>query len=67
MKPGAVLYITAPDGGHFQTPKPIADWNMVYPPEHLTYFTRDGVTRPLARHGLKVFHFQLAFKPGMKL
>lgn len=67
MKQGAILYITAPDGGHFRTPKPIADWNMVYPPEHLTYFTRKGITLLLARHGLKVTGFQLAFKPGMKL
>lgn len=67
MKPGAIVYITAPDAGHFRTPDPITTWNMVYPPEHLTYFTRQGITTLLARHGLSVFRFQLAFKPGMKV
>jgi 2-polyprenyl-3-methyl-5-hydroxy-6-metoxy-1,4-benzoquinol methylase len=67
MKPGAIAFITVPDGGHFRTPKNIADWNMVYPPEHLTYFTRKGISLLLARHGLEVVKFQLAFKPGMKV
>ena len=67
MRPGAVAYVTCPDGGHFRTPGRITDWKMVHPPEHLTYFTRDGMTRLLARHGLTAFRFQWAFKPGMKV
>ena len=67
MRPGAIAYITCPDGGHFRTPKQITDWKMVCPPEHLTFFTRDGMTRLLARHGLTAFRFQWAFKPGMKV
>lgn len=66
MAPGAILYITAPDAGHFGVPKKFTDWNMVCPPEHLTYFTRKGMISLLARHGLDVETFQIAFKPGMK-
>jgi 2-polyprenyl-3-methyl-5-hydroxy-6-metoxy-1,4-benzoquinol methylase len=68
MRPGAIAYITCPDGGHFRTPRVITDWKkIVCPPEHLTYFTRQGMTRLLSRHGLEVFGFQWAFKPGMKV
>lgn len=67
MNPGAVLYLTAPDGAHFRVPKDFSSWGMVCPPEHLTFFSRKGITQLLARHGLKVEKFQLAFKPGLKV
>jgi hypothetical protein len=40
---------------------------MVCPPEHLTWFSRAGITQLLARHGLKAEKFQLALKPGLKV
>jgi 2-polyprenyl-6-hydroxyphenyl methylase/3-demethylubiquinone-9 3-methyltransferase len=66
LKPGGLLYITCPDGAHFGVPKDFAAWGMVCPPEHLTFFSRAGMKKLLARHGLEVEKFQLAFKPGMK-
>lgn len=66
VAPGGLLYLTAPDGGHFGVPKNFADWGMVCPPEHLTFFSRKGVSLLLARHGLVVERFQIAFKPGLK-
>lgn len=66
LRPGGLLYITAPDAGHFLVPKDFLRWNMVHPPAHLTYFTRQGMQRLLGRHGLSVEKYQWAFKPGMK-
>jgi len=67
MNKGAVLYMTAPDGNHFGVPKNFASWPMVCPPEHLTWFSRAGISALLARHSLKAEKFQLAFKPGLKV
>ncbi len=67
MAPGAMLYLTAPDGAHYGVPKDFATWNMVNPPNHLTYFSRKGIRQLLARHGLLVSKFRPAFKPGLKL
>ncbi len=67
MNPGAILYLTAPDGGHFLVPKNFSSWKMVTPPNHLTWFTRDGIIRLLSRHGLRAEKFQFAFKPGLKV
>lgn len=66
MAPDAILYVTAPDGGHKKVPEDFASWDMVCPPEHLTYFTRAGLRHLLERHGLRIEKFQLALKPGMK-
>lgn len=63
---GGVFYVTCPDGGHRRVPKDFAQWDMVIPPDHLTYFSREGLTALLARHGLKVRKFQWSFKPGIK-
>lgn len=67
MAPGGILYLTAPDGAHFAVPKDFASWNMVNPPNHLTFFSRKGIRQLLARHGLTVRSFRPAFKPGLKL
>lgn len=67
LSKGGIAYLTMPDGGHFMLPKDFATWNMVVPPEHLTFFTRKGITALLARHGLKIRRFQISFKPGIKL
>lgn len=67
LNSGGLLYLTAPDGGHFGVPKKFTDWGMVTPPNHLTYFTRGGLTKLLARHNIVVKKFQIALKPGMKV
>ena len=67
LNTGGLLYLTAPDGGHFGVPKKFTDWDMVTPPNHLTYFTRKGITQLLSRHNLIAKKFQLALKPGLKV
>jgi len=67
LSKGGIAYLTMPDGGHFTLPRDFAKWNMVVPPEHLTFFTRKGITALLERYGLKVRRFQISFKPGIKL
>jgi SAM-dependent methyltransferase len=67
LRPGGLLYLTAPDGAHFAVPKNFSSWGMVCPPEHLTFFSRAGMRKLLARHNLSIERFQLAFKPGMKV
>lgn len=62
-----VLYLTTPDGGHWSLPANFADWGMVMPPEHITYFTRKGMTKLLEKHGLKIEKFTFTLKPGMRL
>ncbi|MDD9900979.1 MAG: class I SAM-dependent methyltransferase [Alphaproteobacteria bacterium] len=66
LRPGGVLYITAPDGAHFAVPRDFASWGMVCPPQHLTFFSRTGMKKLLARHGLDIRSFSIAFKPGIK-
>lgn len=66
LAPGGIFYVTCPDGGHKRVPKNFADWDMVIPPDHLTYFSRKGLTTLLARHGLEIKKFQWSFKPGIK-
>lgn len=67
LNPGGILYVTAPDGAHFMLPKDFVSWNKVYPPEHLSYFSRKGVRALFSRHNLPIVSFQFAFKPGLKL
>lgn len=67
MRPGAILYMTTPDLGHWRTPKDVAQWSAFTPPGHCLFFTFDSLTRLLARHGLSVFRRQAAFKPGLKI
>jgi SAM-dependent methyltransferase len=67
MKPGAVLYLTTPDIGHWRRPRDLARWDAFCPPAHCLYFSRPNLTRLLGRHGLEVFKTQFAWKPGIKL
>jgi 2-polyprenyl-3-methyl-5-hydroxy-6-metoxy-1,4-benzoquinol methylase len=67
LAPGGLLYLTTPDGAHFGVPRDFTRWKVCCPPEHLSYFSRKGLAQLLARHGIKVEKFQLAFKPGIKV
>ncbi len=62
-----VLFLTTPDAGHFRVPRDFAKWNDVMPPEHITYFTKKGLTLLCAKHGLKIKSFGFTFKPGIRL
>ncbi len=62
-----VLFLTTPDAGHFCVPGDFAKWNDVMPPEHITYFTKKGLTALCEKHSLKVKSFGFNFKPGIRL
>lgn len=64
--PGAVLFLTTPDGGHWRVPRDFTRWPEVKPPEHLRWFTREALRRLFDRHGFDVgFGFNL--KPGHRM
>jgi hypothetical protein len=67
MNPGGVLYLTTPDISHWRRPKRLESWDGFGPPGHCVYFSPGNLTQLLANHGLKVFHRQFAWKPGIKL
>ena len=67
MVPGAVLYLTTPDMGHWRRPKDLTTWDAFCPPAHVLYFNRQNLTRLLAKHGLTVIARRFAWKPGLKL
>lgn len=67
VAPDGLLYIAVPDGDHFATPRNFAQWGMVVPPDHLTYFSRKGMRSLLARHGFDVEFFQFTFKPDIRV
>tara|TARA_R110000868_G_scaffold75153_7_gene217110 strand:+ start:2653 stop:3375 length:723 start_codon:yes stop_codon:yes gene_type:complete len=64
--PDALLYITAPDSGHFMVPRDFFTWQGFVPPEHLNYFTKDHMRRLLDAHGFDVLKIELSMKPGIK-
>ena len=66
-KPGAVLYLTTPDLGHFMVPRNLAKWDAYCPPDHCLYFSRASLGALLQRHGFKPLVFRLAIKPGIKI
>jgi len=67
MAPGAALYLTTPDIGHWRRPRDVTRWDGFSPPSHCIYFKPRNLTRLLANHGLEVFRRRLALKPGIKL
>jgi 2-polyprenyl-3-methyl-5-hydroxy-6-metoxy-1,4-benzoquinol methylase len=62
-----VLYMTMPDGGHWNIPRDFASWRMVTPPSHIIYFTRKGIRHLLEKHGFKIEKFFFTLKPGIRL
>ena len=67
MRPGAVLYLTTPDIGHWRRPGNITAWDGFCPPAHCLYFSPASLGRLLARHGLRTVRRRFAWKPGIKL
>ena len=67
LRPGGWVYITCPDAGHFRRPRNFTDWKEVRPPEHLIYYTRDGLRRLFARHGFASFWFRPHLKPSHRM
>ena len=50
---GGWLFLTTGDIGAPLAQRQAGRWRMIHPPTHLQYFSRDTVTRFLARHGLR--------------
>jgi len=67
LEKGGVLYLTTPDAGHWRVPKKFDAWEQVMPPEHIVYFTRDGLTRLLRKHGLEVRKITFTLKPNLRV
>jgi 2-polyprenyl-3-methyl-5-hydroxy-6-metoxy-1,4-benzoquinol methylase len=66
-KPGAVLFITTPDMGHWTVPKDLAAWRGFMVPEHVLYFTASGLKDLMERAGFALIKRRWAFKPGIKM
>lgn len=67
LEDDGVVYLTMPDGGHWNLPSDFASWRMVTPPSHIIYFTRKGIRHLLEKHGFKVEKFFFTLKPGIRL
>jgi SAM-dependent methyltransferase len=67
MEPGAPLYLTTPDIGHWRRPRELARWDGFKPPSHCVYFNPGALVGFLERHGFRILRRRLAFKPGIKL
>jgi 2-polyprenyl-3-methyl-5-hydroxy-6-metoxy-1,4-benzoquinol methylase len=65
--PGAIVYLTTPDAGHFFVPADFSKWDAYCPPDHCLYFTRTSLSRLLSAHGFDIIGFRWAIKPGIKL
>ena len=53
-RPGALLLVTTGDIGSWVARHRGRQWRLIHPPTHLHYFSRDTLTRLLARHGFQV-------------
>ena len=55
---GGWLFLTTGDIGSPLARRQAERWRMIHPPTHLQYFSRDSLTRFLARAGLRVAHVE---------
>jgi 2-polyprenyl-3-methyl-5-hydroxy-6-metoxy-1,4-benzoquinol methylase len=67
MKPGAHLYLTTPDAGHWRRATDLLKWHEFKPPEHCLYFTTKALKILLARHGIKLTKKYFNHKTGLKI
>lgn len=67
LKPGALLYLSTPDAGHWFVPRDFTAWREVFPPQHLHYFTKKAMRRFLTDHGFEVIRFIWSPKPRLKV
>ncbi|MBL8363174.1 MAG: class I SAM-dependent methyltransferase [Rubrivivax sp.] len=58
MKPGALLVLTTGDWGSAYAQARGADWHLMTPPWHLTYFSRATLAEAARRAGLRVRSWQ---------
>ena len=67
MKPGAVLWLTTPDAGHFRVPKDFPAWKEVIPPEHISFYNLGSLRRLLGQYGIAIEKKQLLWKPSLRV
>jgi SAM-dependent methyltransferase len=65
--PGGVVFVTTPDAGHLRVPRKFESWTAVKPPQHLAYFSREGLKRLFDRAGMGGFEFWMNFKAGIRM
>ena len=67
MKPGAILYMTTPDAGHFRVPRDFAKWKHVHAPDHLAYYQLSTLKRLLAEHGIELIKSQWTTRTNIQI
>lgn len=58
LPPGGWFFATTGDIGSQAARRQGSHWRMIHPPTHLQYFSRDSVSRFLARHGLRTVQIE---------
>jgi SAM-dependent methyltransferase len=67
LAPGGVIYIEENDGNHFNTPRDVAEWEVLEPPFTPAAYSREGLVKILGRHGLAVRKRAFTWAPYMRL
>ncbi len=67
LNPEGILFLTAPDGGHWNRPKDFATWRIVTPPSHIVYYTKRGLRQLFEKHGFTDIRFRFNLKPGIRM
>ena len=67
LKPGGWLFLTTPDVGHSKRDEPLINWKSVKPPEHITLFTKAGLTALFTDAGFHPPRFRPHAKPGIRM
>lgn len=67
LRPGGWLFLTTPDVGHSKRTQPLIDWKSVKPPEHITLFTKAGLTQLFTDAGFERPRFRPHTKPGIRM
>jgi 2-polyprenyl-3-methyl-5-hydroxy-6-metoxy-1,4-benzoquinol methylase len=58
LNPGAVLFFTTPDSGHFRTPnKNLLSWKEMRPVQHLAIFNRHNIRQLFEQHNIQPIFF----------
>ena len=67
LKRGGVVNITTPDVTHWNKPADIKQWNEFNPPSHCLYYSPQGLSTILGRHGMTVFRHRFNWKAGLQV
>lgn len=67
LNPGAVLFITTPDSGHFRVPrKNLIHWKEFRPVQHLAIFNKKNMRGLLQQYGIDPFFFYPMHRANMR-